>query len=63
MMVFCRAMGVSHSLGMARSMKGMQEDMYARRFTQLGSSLPHKICKNTPCVTEGEQTVFHNRIN
>ena len=27
MMVFCSAMGVSHSLGMARSMKGIQELM------------------------------------
>jgi len=43
-MADCRARGVSHSFGIAFSMNGMHELTYARRFIQLGSSLPHRIC-------------------
>ena len=42
-MTACRAAGVNHSLGIARSINGIQELIYASLFTQLGNVLPQMI--------------------
>jgi len=59
-MADCRARGVSHSFGIAFSMNGMHELTYARRFIQLGSSLPHRICNRK---TASPSNTISNTVN
>jgi hypothetical protein len=55
-MAFCRATGVSHSLGIAFLINGMHELTYARRLIQLGGSLPHKFCKQTDAMSQKKKS-------
>ena len=56
----CKATGVSHSFGKARSKNGIHELIYASLFIQLGGSFPHRTCKVQRSNTDNNFTLDQN---